>query len=106
MTTTYRTQPDGIPVIDKSPVAVLDYPIDWALLEWLEPGETIVSQTVTADPGITVNAVNPLPSGAATLIQIWLSGGAVGTTYTVTCQITTSAGRTDERSFRLNCILR
>jgi hypothetical protein len=36
----------------KDPDAVLDYVWDWGL--WLDPGDTIVDHTVTADPGITV----------------------------------------------------
>jgi hypothetical protein len=30
-----------------------------------------------------------------------LSGGTVGTTYTITCRITTSTGQVEDRSFRI-----
>jgi hypothetical protein len=32
---------------------------------------------------------------------VWLSGGTVGERYTVTTRITTSAGRTDDRSIEI-----
>jgi len=32
------------------------------------------------------------------IIKVWLSGGVVGETYTVTCVITTSDGHVDERT--------
>lgn len=93
----YRQVPDGIPIITHSPVAVLDYTFDWAARGWLAPGEVIVSQAVISDLGIAVPTVNPLPAaGAATAVQIWLSGGAIGVTYLITCQILTSYGRAAE----------
>ncbi|GHG09793.1 phage fiber-tail adaptor protein [Streptomyces hydrogenans] len=34
----------------------------------------------------------------ASTVTVRLSGGALGTTYEVACRITTSQGRTDERT--------
>lgn len=105
MTTTYKSQPDGIPIIDKSPDALLPYPTDWAapapIGPWLEPGETIASFVVTVDAGLTKAAETMTPNGAATMVTVWLSGGASGTTYTVKVAIVTSLGKHDERSFRV-----
>jgi hypothetical protein len=84
----------------KDPSAVLDYVFDWT--EWLATGETIAVDsetgkkliTITADTGITVDSSTE-DDGKVT---VWLSGGTAGTTYRVECLITTSVGRTDERS--------
>ena len=77
----------------KDPDAVLDYAFDWAT-NWLATGETISSETVTASTGLTVVSTT---ENAGT-VTTWLSGGTASTAYTVTCQIVTSAGRTDDRS--------
>lgn len=112
MTTTYRAQPDGIPIIDKSPNAVLDYPFNWAAAApvgpWLDlaAGETIVSKTIVVTTGITVQSSPLTPPGAGTVVTVWLVGGTAGTVYTVTCQVVTSAGRTDERSIKVNVVKR
>lgn len=106
MTTTYRPQPDGIPIIDKSPVALLDYQIDWATLAWLNTGETISSFTTTIDTGLTLTLSSSTPTGVATLVTLWLSGGTIGQVYTCTVQIMTSGGRTDARSFKVNVVKR
>lgn len=80
-------------VFIKDPSAVLDYVFDWST--WLADGETIASHTVTAqDGGPTVDS----SSEAVGKVTVWISGGAIKADYSVTCQITTSAGRTDERS--------
>ena len=76
----------------KDPSAVLDYVFDWT--EWLATGETIDNYTITADTGITVDSWTE-DDGKVT---VWLSGGTAGINYTVACLITTSAGRTDERT--------
>ena len=76
----------------KDPSAVLDYVFDWT--EWLAAGETIVGHTITADTGITVES----STEDAGKVTVWLSGGTAGQNYKVACKITTSAGRTDERT--------
>ena len=73
---------------------------DWT--EWLATGETIAVDsetgekliTITADTGITVDSWTE-DDGKVT---VWLSGGTAGINYKVACLITTSAGRTDERT--------
>ena len=76
----------------KDPSAVLDYVFDWT--EWLATGETITDHTITADTGITVDSSTELDGK----VTVWLSGGTAGINYKVACLITTSAGRTDERT--------
>ena len=76
----------------KDPSAVLDYAFDWT--GWLAAGETITDHTITADTGITVDT----STEDAGVVTVWLSGGTAGVNYKVACLITTSAGRTDERT--------
>ena len=110
MTTTYKAQADGVPIIDKSPNEVLDYSQDWAAVApngpWLGAGETISSATVIVDPGLTLNSTVLSPTGVATVVSNWLQGGTIGNTYLVTVRVVTSAGRTGERSFRVRVVLR
>ena len=92
----------------KDPEAVLDYKFDWAAStngtgdsDWLADGETISSKTVTATTGLTVDSSSITDTN--TSVTVWLSGGTADTNYTVTCQIVTSASRTDERSITIQC---
>lgn len=79
----------------KDPDAVLDYVVDFT--SWLADGDTITSATVTAD-GVTVDSTDT----TTTTVTAWVSGGTLGETATLTCQITTADGRTDERTIRLS----
>ena len=76
----------------KDPSAVLDYVFDWT--KWLATGETITDYTITADTGITVGSSTELDGK----VTVWLSGGTAGVNYKVACLITTTEGRTDERT--------
>lgn len=76
----------------KDPEAVLDYAFDWT--DWLAASETISTRTVTVPVGLTLASDSEL----AGVVTAWISGGTVGTTYTVECKIVTNQGRTDERS--------
>ena len=78
--------------------SVLDYTVDWG--GWLN-GDTIASSTFTVLPvTITVDST----SNTTTITTIWLSGGTLGSTYTVNNRITTAGGRTDERSFVVSIV--
>lgn len=81
--------------IAKDPSATLDYVLDWST--WLIPGETISAAVWTIPAGITKTSEVTVPTGTIA----WLSGGIAGQTYMITCRITTTAGRVDERSFRV-----
>jgi len=82
----------------KDPSAVLDYVFDWT--GWLATVETIADHTITADTGITVGS--SAESGGK--VTVWLSGGTAGINYKVACKITTSAGRTDERTLWIRVV--
>lgn len=90
-----------IATYEKDPSAVLDYSIDWS--SWLPTGDTIASVTwSTSDAALVVEA-SPAPSVASGIATAWLSGGVRGVRYTATCQVTTTAGRIDDRSIEIKC---
>jgi len=78
----------------KDPNAVLDYQIDWST--WLGT-DTISSATWTVATGLTKTT----DSKTTTTTTVWLSGGTVGTTYSVACRIVTAGGRTDDRTVQI-----
>lgn len=83
-------------VIAKDPDAALDYGCDWS--DWLDDGETISESTWVLPDGLTSGEGAQAPSNTDTATVVWLSGGTAGRAYSVTNRITTSAGRTDDRS--------
>jgi hypothetical protein len=87
----------------KDPDAKLDYKFDWAALtngtgtsDWLASGETISTKSVTVTSGITKDSDSLADSNTSVLV--WLSGGTAGSDYEVTCHITTSDSRQDDRT--------
>jgi hypothetical protein len=78
----------------KDPDEVVDYRLDWS--ERLD-GDTILTSTWTVPAGITA----PTQSNTTTTATLWLSGGTVGTLYTVLNRITTAGGRTMDQSVRI-----
>ena len=92
----------------KDPDAVLDYKRDWNRRPpatpngnpgvpgtgWLAEGETIATSTWTVPDGLTKDS----ESHDDTTATVWLSGGTLGANYIITNHITTSQGRSDERS--------
>ena len=81
--------------IIRDPDSVLDFTTEWA--EWLTGGETITDHTVTVPDGINLDS----SSRTDTAVTAWISGGTDGATHGVTFRVTTSAGRTDERTMVL-----
>lgn len=84
----------------KDPDAVLDWTMDWN--EWLGPSETISNSSWEVSPGIVIQSTNNTQKTAV----VWLSGGTSGQVYLITNRITSSDGRTDDRSFTLRCTQR
>mgnify|MGYP001767936057 CR=1 FL=1 len=84
----------------KDPSAILDWAFDWT--DWLAAAETITDHTITADTGITVDS----STEDAGKVTVWLSGGTAGINYKVACLVTTSAGRTDERTIWIKVVER
>ena len=85
---------------DKDPSAELDYAIDWS--SWLSSGETI-SASSWSTGGLVDMGLASIVGGKAI---VWLSGGATGTRYLVENLITTSEGRTDQRTIQIVCVER
>lgn len=81
-----------IPTWTKDPNDVLDY--SWDFTEWLSGGDAISAATVYTPAGLTLNS----SSFTTSTVTAWLSGGQVGQPYRVTARITTSEGRTVDRS--------
>jgi len=54
------------------------------------------------NPGINIDSSSLTDS--ATSVTAWLSGGEIFKSYSVSCLINTSSGRTDERSIVVNVI--
>lgn len=76
----------------KDPTEVLDYRFEWS--ELLEEAETLTAKTTVATPaGLTVDS----DVIDETAVVVWLSGGALGNTYEISCTVTTSGGRTLRR---------
>lgn len=79
----------------KDPDARLDYAFDWTA--WLEEDETITAQTFTVPLGdVEVDTDAELDG----IVTVWLTGGTVGKAK-VTCHITTSVGREDDRTMSI-----
>lgn len=78
----------------KDPDGTLDYAADWS--GWLGT-DTIVSAQWTVPSDITITQ----QSTTTTVSTVWVSGGISGNSYDCTCRITTSTGRTCDRTFRL-----
>lgn len=83
--------------IGKDPDENLDYSIDWSRL--LGTGETITAALWTLQTGIAGGG----DQVAGSVTQKFISGGTAGTTYMVSCRITTSMDRIFDRSFRIIC---
>jgi hypothetical protein len=85
----------------KDPNAKLSYTIDWS--EWLPTSTTISASTWTLETisGDAAPIVNFAAVNTTTTATITITGGTTNNVYTVTNQITTSAGLIDRRYFRL-----
>lgn len=84
----------------KDPDAKLPFAVDWSA--WLTTeGDTATSATWTVPAGL-VQESSPAPTLVNGKATVWLSGGTDGQNYTVTCHLTTTGGRTDDRSFRVS----
>lgn len=85
----------------KDPSDVLDYLLDIAPAVVGNAGDAIATLTVSVSPSLpgdlTVNSV----AADGTVAVLWLSAGQAGTVYTVTLYITTTSGRTLQRSILL-----
>lgn len=84
----------------KTPAARLDYAWDWA--PWLtEVGDTLSAATVAVPDGLTAVGLPVVGDGVVTQR---VSGGVVGATYELVCQITTVGGLIDEKTIDLTIV--
>ncbi len=99
--------------VKKDPQAVLDYIVDFAAKlnargnsDYLQTtvGETIVSATVTSSKPLELVVVSSALVDTDTAVLFWLSGGVANKEYTVTVHITTSLGRQDDRSVKVQMV--
>lgn len=77
----------------KDPGAKKDYRKDWS--QWLDEGDVIETSTWTV-PDELEHVTDSHDDTSAT---IWLAGGTLGASYTVTNHIVTADGREDDSSF-------
>lgn len=92
-----------------APGAELDYTEDWSA--WLKSGETLVDAdwvVASGDGALTIGTTPPQDATftSAGVATAWLIGGTVSTSYDVQCTVTTSAGRIDARTIRINVATR
>lgn len=83
--------------IFKSPASVKIVEVDWSA--WLG-GASIIASGFTVPSGLT--KVSETLAGAVAKVK--LAGGDLSNVYLVTCQITDSLGRTEERSFNVSVL--
>lgn len=103
---TYVIKSNGKAVIPKDPNATLDYAFVWT--DYLaDITDTIAAVEFVVDPSLTITNED-FDSHTAT---VWLSGGTVpaagvANELRVTCRITTTEGRIDDRSIFLKIVER
>lgn len=77
----------------KDPADTIDEKFDWSA--FLQTGETITSATVTVDPTGELAIASMTFTDNSVIFHA--TGGVAGSTYTITCQVETSAGNTVNR---------
>ena len=83
-------------MMDKSPDDVLDYDVNFD--RWLPEGDRITAVTTSIEGSTAVIGSSEFSD---TSVKVWISGGVLGESATVTVEITTLNGRTKETCFRL-----
>ena len=100
MTATTGFERDNVGLfIRKDPASVIDYFIDYST--FLEAGDSITSQTTTVDSGITLDSSSIVTGN--TKIKHVISGGTVGTAYTVKVEANSNDGLTFVHRYRIKC---
>lgn len=82
---------------DKDPDEVLDYQNDWTARL---AGDTIVTSTWIVPGGITKDS----DSHTTTATTVWLSGGTLDASYSLTNRVVTAGGRTMDHTETLNLV--
>lgn len=95
-----------IPKLPKIAGETRSFVFDFTTYAELKAGETISAPSVAAVSGLTIGTPAVLAAevdgvAAGKGVQVAISGGTAGTTYTVNCSVTTSGGATIIRRARL-----
>lgn len=85
----------------KDPADILDYQLDIAPAITGNDGDAISTLDVLITPSDAGDLVLASAAADGSRAVLWLQGGKVGTTYTVTLTLGTDAGRTLSRSISL-----
>ncbi len=85
----------------KDPADVLDYVLDLSPAFYGNDGDGIANIDVTITPAQPGDLALNRASADGTSVVLWLSGGQVGTTYTVTVFVVANSGRSLSRSVQL-----
>ncbi len=88
-------------VFTKDPDAAVDYGVNWGL-DYLQQDEIILTSSWSAVPADTLSLSSESNSGTET--GVFIAGGVTGHTYLLGNRITTSNGRTDERSLTIRIV--
>ena len=83
--------------LQKRPADELDYDVNFE--KWLTPSDTITSVTAIVAP--VGDLVVESTSIIGPIIKVWLAGGVIGKTYSVTVTVATSGGRIKQVEFNL-----
>lgn len=94
----FYVRPDGLAGIDKVPAEAADYSLDWA--DEVKAGESITDVEWVVPAGI--NGGGSGQSGV--IVTKRISGGTVGTEYTIGCTVTKSTGEVIPRVFVVNVV--
>lgn len=85
----------------KDPDSILDYYVDWTF--WLRVKQDDISTFSFSVPAGLTKLSESRKEGVC---SVWVSGGVVDTLYTITSQVVTELGVTEERSFQLRVVQR
>lgn len=95
-----------IPILPKIAAEARAFVFDFSKHAEVIAGETLSSPSVPTVSGLTIgtpavisSAVDQIPQGKG--VQVLISGGTAGTTYTVDCKVNTSGGATIARRAKI-----
>ncbi len=86
-------------VFAKDPASTVDYSFDWT--NWLTADEVLSATSWFITPNDAQAPDLGVEISAGNTRGIYISGGAAGQRYKLTCRATTSANRTAERSITI-----
>ena len=85
----------------KDPQATTDYSVDWTA-PLTAAADTIKTSSWTTDPGVSIAK----STYQGYVVTAFVSGGTIGSSYSITNTITTPAGRTLAQNFIVKVQLR